>query len=48
VLPDPSPEGRGRLFRSASALLAQVPVVKLSFARDPGAAAAVRSALVAG
>ena len=47
VLPDPTPEGRGRLFRAASALLAHVPVVRLTFARDPGAAAAVRAALAA-
>ncbi|MHB8876853.1 MAG: hypothetical protein ACYC8T_24415 [Myxococcaceae bacterium] len=48
VMPDPSAEGRARLFRAASALLSQVPVVKLAFARDPSAALAIRSRLEQG
>ncbi len=46
VMPDPSPAGRGRMFRVASELLKAVTPVELSFAPAAGVAEVLRACLV--
>jgi hypothetical protein len=47
VMPDPSPSGRARIFRSACNLIGSVRPVRLRFAKDPAVASALEHALIA-